>query len=269
MLLIIPSIPIVHGVCGAQIASRAHETHHAGIVGDARGIVGDAIYSQNPVDRARLFRKENAKMLHLQFLDRDAWDESGLALIRALREAVDVPFGVSQPDGMPTELGCERMFEAGIHRVFLPECTPETLLFAYVKRFTPRKIVAMLDPSFDFESRLPVFREHGIERVGVDISRSDRLETGTIDWDRLKEIASLATRSGIRLTALHGVRGYPELKRLQALEPAFDSLILCRALNENRFPCQLIWREVEAEAAFETTPANNLWSNPLEGVPHI
>ncbi len=97
-MLIIPTIPIAHGVCGAQIASGAHEVHHASIVGDARGI-----YSQSPVDRARLFRKENAKMLHLQFLDRDPWDEQSLDLIRAMREAVDIPFGIAPTDDPPSE----------------------------------------------------------------------------------------------------------------------------------------------------------------------
>src|SRR5437588_747680 len=85
MVLIIPSIPIVHGVCGAQIAALAHEVHHA----------DRDIYSQDPIDRARLFRKENAKMLHLQFLDRDPWDAASLTIVRRMREAVDVPFGLS------------------------------------------------------------------------------------------------------------------------------------------------------------------------------
>lgn len=258
-MLIIPSIPIVHGVCGAQIASLAHETHHAG---------GD-IYSQDPVDRARLFRKENAKMLHLQFIDRDAWDPSSLALIRALREAVDIPFGVSQPDRTPSQDDCQRLFDAGIYRIWFPEDTPEELLFLLARQFSARKIIPTLDLSFPFETGLSLYRQNGIERIGIDISRRDTLETGTMDWDRLRSIAAIARQAGVRITALHGVRGYPELKRLQELEPAFDSLVLCRALNENRFPCQLIWREVEAEAALETTPSDNLWNNPLAGVPHI
>jgi phosphoribosylformimino-5-aminoimidazole carboxamide ribotide isomerase len=258
-MLIIPTIPIAHGVCGAQIASLAHEVHHA----------DRDIYSQSPVDRARLFRKENAKMLHLQFLDRDPWDESGLTLIRAMREAVDIPFGIAPTDDPPPEWACQQLFDAGIYRVWLPEHTPEDVLFAYGQRFKSGKIIPTLDPSFDFELHLSHYRVHGIERVGIDISRSDTLETGTIDWERLRAISAIALAAGIRLTALRGVRGYPELKRLQDLGGAFDSLVLGRAINENRFPCQLIWREVEAEAAFETTPANNLWSNPLEGKPHI
>ena len=92
-MLIIPSIPIAHGVCGAQIASLAHEVHRA----------DRDIYTQSPVDRARLFRKENAKMLHLQFIDRDPWDEDSLELIRAMREAVDIPFGISLNGRPPPE----------------------------------------------------------------------------------------------------------------------------------------------------------------------
>jgi phosphoribosylformimino-5-aminoimidazole carboxamide ribotide isomerase len=276
-MLIIPTIPIAHGVCGAQIASAAHEVHHAGIVGR---IIDDAdardIYSQSPVDRARLFRKENAKMLHLHFLDRDPWDEDGLSLIRAMREAVDIPFGLAPTDDPPPEWACQQLFDAGIYRVWLPDHTPEDVLFAYGQRFKSGKIIPSLDPSFDFESRLSHYRANGIERAGIDLSHSDTLEASTIDWDRLRTISQIAIAARVRLTALRGVRGYRELKRLQDIGggadgslSAFDSLVLGRALNENRFPCQLIWREMEAEAALETTPMNNLWSNPLEGKAHI
>ncbi len=259
MVLIIPSIPIVHGVCGAQIAPLAHELHRA----------DREIYTQDPVDRARLFRKENAKMLHLQFLDRDPWDESSLDLISRMRDAVDIPFGVSLSELPPRSSEFEQIFDAGVQRVFLPEDTPASVFLVYCNQFTSRKIIPTVDLLFDFESHLPLYRASGIDRVAIDISPSDTLESGTIDWDRLQHVAGLARSANIRITALHGVRGYPELKRIQSLDPAIDSIVLCRALNENRFPCQLIWREVEAEAAFETAPSQNLWSNPLEGKPHL
>ncbi|HEY3876571.1 MAG TPA: HisA/HisF-related TIM barrel protein [Candidatus Kapabacteria bacterium] len=258
-MLIIPSILIVHGVCGTQIASVAHETHHA----------GRDIYSQNPIDRARLFRKENAKMLHLRFLDHEAWEPRSLALIAALREAVDIPFGLSVLDDIPSESECRALFDAGIHRIFFPENVKEPLLFSAAQCFSSRKIVPMVDLDLPFETLLPKYHAAGIERIGIEISRGDMLEAGSIDWERFKAIAALALRHGIRITVLHGVRGYPDLKKLQTLSTAVDSLVLCRALNENRFPCQLIWREVEAETAFESAPTNNLWTNPLAGVPHI
>jgi phosphoribosylformimino-5-aminoimidazole carboxamide ribotide isomerase len=259
MVLIIPSIPIVHGVCGAQIASLAHEVHHS----------DRDIYSQNPIDRARLFRKENAKMLHLQFLDRDPWDDSCIEIIRQMREAVDIPFGLSISDPPLNSADLKLLFESGIYRIFLPLDTLETLYFNYCDLFSSRKIIPTLDLSFDFESKLPIYKARGADRIGIDISRRDALETGRVDWERLRTISAIAAKAGIRLTALHGVSGFPELKQLESLGPALDSLILCRALNENRFPCQLIWREMEAAYAFETTPSSNLWSNPLNGREHV
>ncbi len=259
MVLIIPSIPIVHGVCGAQIALLAHEARHAEV----------DIYSQSPVDRARLLRKENAKMIHLEFLDRDAWDETCLHLVREIHEAVDIPIGVSLAEPPRTESECTLLFDAGIHRVFLPPGTPEPVFLQYCANFTSRKIIFKVDSSFDFETKLPEYHACGVERIGVEISGSDALEMEMIDWERLARMTTAASTAGIRVTAFHGVRGYPDLKRFQELGPALDSLILCRALNENRFPCQLIWRKVEAVAALEENPASNLWSNPLAGKPHI
>lgn len=259
MVLIIPSIPIVHGICGAQIATPAYESLHR----------EREIYSQSPIDRARLLRKENAKMIHLEFLDRAAWETICLELIREMREAVDIPIGISLSDPPRSNSDCEQLFEAGAYRIFLPIETPEQLAFAYCSTFSSRKIIPKVELSFPFEEKLPEYRSRGVERLGVEISRSDALETDVLDWQQIEAVSTLAANAGIRLTAMHGVRGYPELKQLQDLNPTLDSLILCRALNENRFPCQLIWREVEAVAAYEENPASNLWRNPLEGKPHI
>ena len=259
MVLIIPTISISHGVCGAHIAALAHETHHA----------DRDIYSQYPVDRARLLRKENSKMIHLQFLDRDPWDPENLEIICQMRHAVDIPFGLSLTELPRTDAECKALFTSGVYRIFLPLGTPEEVFLSYCGTHTPRKIVPTVDLSFDFAGRLPAYHDHKIDRVAIDISPRDTLESGGIHWDRLHEISHLAKQHHIRLTAMHGVRGYPELRKFQELHGAFDSLILCRALNENRFPCQLIWREMEATAAFEETPASNLWSNPLHGRPHV
>ncbi len=259
MVLIIPTISISHGVCGAQIATTAHETHRA----------DGEIYSQDPIERARLLRKENSKMIHLQFLDRDPWDPVNLEIIRRMRHAVDIPFGLSLADLPWTLNDCHALFDAGIYRIFLPMDTAENLFFHYCDTYTIRKIIPTVDLQFDFAGKLPEYSARKIERIAVDISPRDTLETGGIEWDKLLEIGHLAKHHKIRLTALHGVRGYPELSRFQDLHGGFDSLVLCRALNENRFPCQLIWREMEAAAALEETPASNLWSNPLHGKPHV
>src|SRR4051812_1278666 len=115
MVLIIPTISIAHGVgkglrCGTQIALAAHETKHA----------DRDVYSQDPVDRARLLRKENAKMMHLCFVDSDPWDPQSIEIIRSIHAAVDVPLGVTLSEMPRTRGECKILFESGIHRVFLP-----------------------------------------------------------------------------------------------------------------------------------------------------
>lgn len=258
MVLIIPTISIVHGVCGAQIAGLAHEVHHA----------DGEIYSHDPIDRARLLRKENCKMIHLQFPESDPCTSECRAIIRRMREAVDVPFQIALAELPYSPRDLEPIMTCGVARVLLPIGTSESIVFQYATAF-PRKIVPTVDTRLNFEEMLPLYRAQKIERIALEISSRDVLELGVIDWERLRKIAEIAAENRIRITALHGVRGYPDLRTLQDLSPSLDSLVLCRALNENRFPCQLIWREVEAEYALESSPVANLWSNPLGDTPHI
>jgi phosphoribosylformimino-5-aminoimidazole carboxamide ribotide isomerase len=259
MVLIIPTIPIQHGLCGAQIAALAHETHFAEA----------DIYSQDPIDRARLLRKENSKMINLQFMDTDAWEPECIAMIKRLREAVDIPLNITLCEAPTNTAQCQAILDAGAYRIFLPIDTAEEIFLSYCQCFSSRKMIPTVDLSFDFRAKLPLYKERKVERIAIDISPRDSLESNGTKWSALEEFGAAAKEAGIRLTVIHGVRGYPELKHLQDLGPAYDSLVLGRALNENRFPCQLIWREMEAAAAFEVSPASNLWTNPLEGKEHI
>lgn len=264
MVLIIPTLPIFHGKCSSQIAP-AHCTP-GGIGMDE---MQATIYSSNPIERARLFRKENAKTIHLEFWDSKPWNTENLELIKEMRAAVDIPLGIwikSLPS-TPDEL--EPIFEAGANRVFLPISTSEEVLFEYLARFTCRKVVPTLDLTAPFEELLPLFRSKKVERIGIEVSSRDQLENEPINWERLAEVAEIAKANRIRITIMHGIKGYPDLRELQSISPVIDSLVLCRALNKNRFPCQLIWREIEENCAVEGNANANLWVNPLEGKPHL
>jgi phosphoribosylformimino-5-aminoimidazole carboxamide ribotide isomerase len=51
----------------------------------------------------------------------------------------------------------------------------------------------------------------------------------------------------MRITAAGGVSSPSHLWALQELQPlGLDSVIVGRALYENKFPCQKIWRQAEA-----------------------
>ena len=257
MFLIIPTIPILHGHCESSI--KGSLKHRYG---------QDATYSLDPVERARLLRKENAKTIHVEFHDCDPWDSHSIDLVRELREAIDVPIEISLlrlPASPETLLP---VFGAGANRFFLPvEATLEAC-YELSKAF-PRKIVPTYLPDLLTQGHFEALKEHKIDRIALELNPPDLLEPDPIDWQLLTHLAATAASFGVHITALHGIAGYPDLARLQSLAPSFDSLVLCRALNENRFPCQMLWRELEEEFAIEIAKESNLWSNPLEGKPHI
>jgi phosphoribosylformimino-5-aminoimidazole carboxamide ribotide isomerase len=258
MLLIIPTIPIVHGLCASQISSLT-----------SRDDCSSAdIYSMSPADRARLLRKENSKTLNLEFFDSEPWSEESLSVIDEIRAAVDIPLKISMSELPEASSDLAKLFDHGIYRVFLPLTANLNSLFELTSEYSNSKVVGTVNLDFDL-TLMSVLKDHGIGRLGVDISPVDTLESDCIDWDALKKLHDCAKSFGIRLTVLHGVRGYPDLRKLQEIGMGLDSLVLCRALNENRFPCQMIWRECEADAALEVSPTQNLWTNPLEGKDHI
>jgi phosphoribosylformimino-5-aminoimidazole carboxamide ribonucleotide (ProFAR) isomerase len=107
MLLIIPTIPIQHSNCDAEITG-AHRNH------------ATDVYSLDPVERARLLRKENAKALHIEFRDCEAWESHSIEVIRRLREAVDIPIEVSLGHMPVSADSLEPLFSDGCNRLFLP-----------------------------------------------------------------------------------------------------------------------------------------------------
>src|SRR5206468_480172 len=76
---------------------------------------------------------------------------------------------------------------------------------------------------------------------------TDILRDGTMTGPNFDAIRLLAEKSGMRVTAAGGISGLKDLLRLQELEPlGVDSAVIGRALYENKFSCQGIWRMCEA-----------------------
>jgi phosphoribosylformimino-5-aminoimidazole carboxamide ribotide isomerase len=50
----------------------------------------------------------------------------------------------------------------------------------------------------------------------------------------------------LNITAAGGIRDYKDLKALTDLNlPQIDSVTVLRAIYENKFPCQNLWRNLE------------------------
>lgn len=234
MLLIIPAIDIQNGVSAHPI----------------EGLDGTSV-GTDPVAIARLLRIENAKTLHVTDLDGARQGRfTQFDVVRRLVDNVDIPIEVS--GGISSEVEASRLLECGACRIVLrsgliPE-QPDTV-GRIIARHGAGKVVAAIerraghgapeDPIAVGESA----RSMGFRRLlytELDPSGETRvLNPGMLE--------ALARGSGLRVTVSGGVISLEDLRAVEAIGPAgVDSVILRRAIYENKFSCQAIWRLAEA-----------------------
>jgi phosphoribosylformimino-5-aminoimidazole carboxamide ribotide isomerase len=247
-LLIIPAIDMADGHC-------------------ARCILGEPgteqLYSEmsdHPVEIAQLWRRENAKAIHVtdtdSFAGRD--DDATLQQVVAMQKAVDVPieFVTFQSD-----LNVVRMLlEAGVYRVvvniaawtdpdgvreLMDEYGPSRVIFG-MRSHNGRVFLGDDVGEVDDEAFIAKVRDLG----GRRIIYSERDWEGALSGEDMETIQRVCDAVGtrIRLTMAGGIATPQQLWHLQEHAPAnIDSVVIGRALYENRFPCQRIWRAVEAK----------------------
>jgi phosphoribosylformimino-5-aminoimidazole carboxamide ribotide isomerase len=255
-MLVIPAIDLRHGRCVRRRQGRYE---------------AEAEYYDDPVRMAKLWRVMNAKVLHL--FDRDAFDPYGLpcppgaaaetrAVIAEIVHALDIPVEVS--GGITSLEDVEAMLEIGAYRAVLggPEPPAADLVEEAVRRFGSSRVVVgldahdrTLDGAGDLAERAAELEARGARRfVYVDLDRA-----GTATGPNVEALRALSgALQRARVTAGGGVSGYRDLLTLTALEPRVDSVIVGRALYENRFPCQRFWAWHDKEAVdldrFSTAP---------------
>ena len=241
-MLVIPAIDLRDGRCVRLRQGRYED---------------ETVYFDDPVRMAKLWRVMNAKVIHLVDLDaaRTTADEisHNRDVIARIAAALDVPVQVG--GGIRTLDHIQAMLDLGVYRVVLGTAAVRNpdLVSEAVGRFGASRIVVGIDASkgevmtegweagsgvdavdlaLDMEAR-------GVRRfVYTDIARDGTLEGPNIEAYR--EMGSRLTRA--HLTASGGVGDYTDLLALQAAEPfRVDSVIVGRALYENRFPCQQFW----------------------------
>ncbi len=244
MILIFPAVDIKDGKC-VRLVQGAPGT--------------EKVYSNDPAEMAILWRGENAKTLHVVDLD-GAFEGhlKNLSAIKKVVDAIDIP--VQLGGGIRTYEEVQQLFEIGVYRVVLGTAAIEDpgLVKRVIKEFGVRKIaigidakngIAMTqgwkhDSGVDAVSLALKMKELGVCRiVYTDIAR-DGMLTGP-NFDAIKE---MAVKSGLRITASGGVSGFKDLIKMQELEKfGVDSVIVGKALYENKFPCQALWRMNEKE----------------------
>ncbi len=241
-MLVIPAIDLRGGRCVRLRQGRYED---------------ETVYFDDPVRMAKLWRVMNAKVLHLVDLDaaRTAAGEvsDNRAVITKIAGALDVPIQVG--GGLRTLDDVRAMLGLGVYRVVLGTAAVRDpdLVSEAIHEFGASRIVVGIDAR-DGEVRtegwetgsgvdaidLAVDMENrGVRRfVYTDISRDGTLEGPNIEAYR--ELASHLDKAHI--TASGGVGDYRDLLALLPLVPdGVDSVIVGRALYENRFPCQQFW----------------------------
>ncbi len=216
----------------------------------------ETVYYDDPVLLARLWRISNARALHVVDLDAARGGSPGRSgnreVIRAIAEAIDIPVQVG--GGIRTRDDIAHIRELGVHRAIIGTAAvrnPDLVSLA-VEKFGPSHIVTGIDAR-DGEVRVDGWQEgSGIDAIELALDMeargccrviyTDISRDGTMEGPNAGAYRELARHlSTMRITASGGVGGYEDLETLASLDPRVDSVIVGRALYENKFPCQNCW----------------------------
>jgi phosphoribosylformimino-5-aminoimidazole carboxamide ribotide isomerase len=244
LLLVIPSIDIYDGKI-VRVVQGIPELNVSG-------------YGDDPLEMAAIWRTENAKALHI--VDHDAFkmhSHKNYEIIKEICDTLIIPIVYS--GGIRTVDDAERMFDAGISRIAvstIPIEDPGTFE-KIMEKYGTGKVIANLDiidneivikgrkvktgiAPIDLALRL---KSMGIARfIVTDVKRN-----GMVAGPNIALSKSIAEATGCKITHSGGIRNKDELMDLQNCSSAgIDSVIIGRALYENRFPCQKLWRIAES-----------------------
>ena len=165
MILIIPAIDIKGGKCVQMV----------------QGVPG-YVYSDDPIEMAKLWRKENAKSLHVT--DVDGAMEGRLVnfeIIRKMVAAVNIPIELG--GGLRTFEEVDRAIDAGLYRVVIETMFLENPDEAkrVLEKFGPSKIVAGISAAEWNRQNEGMERIFGYDRgVGSIKCRCTRVQTDSL-----------------------------------------------------------------------------------------
>lgn len=215
-------------------------------------------YGNDPVEMAMIWRAENAKMIHVVDFDGSLdHSDNNHKIIRDICESVIIPVIVS--GGVRSYDDAAKLLDLGASRLALATMALEKPadMKKVMDEFGASKVAVCLeviDNEIVVRGRQiksgisPIhhalrMRELGVERfIVTDLSRN-----GMLQGPNLELALRIADGTGAKVTISGGVRNKDELMDVQHhAERGIDSVIIGRALYENRFPCQKLWRVAES-----------------------
>ncbi len=243
-LLVIPSIDIKNGKT-VRVVKGIPE-------------LGCKNYGDDPVDMAMIWRAENAKCIHV--VDFDASQEKSkknFNVIARLCESVIIP--VELGGGISSVDDAREALSLGVYRLIIGTMVYENpqQFRKIFEEFGPSKIAAAIDyideeliiQSRSIKTGINVYeyanklKEIGLQRLVVtDVSRN-----GMLTGPNTSVSAKIGRNTGLKITHSGGVGSFQDLQKVkEVVASGVDSVIIGRALYENKFPCQRIWRVAES-----------------------
>ena len=241
MLLIIPAIRIKDGKCAFKVRTP------------------DGVEcSYDPVDMAKLWRTENAKSLHVTDTNGiEAGRMLNLDVIKKIIKAVDIPIEVG--GGVRSFEEATKAFDAGAYRILIGALflqNPDEAV-KILATFGDSKVVVglavengkVVAKGWPKNSNMtPVEAAHEAKTLGFKrIVYRDVIYEGDYRRPNFGAIKTMAEETKLRVTAAGGIEDLEDLLKFRDLSAfGIDSVIIGKALYENRFSCQNIWRICEA-----------------------
>lgn len=237
-MLVIPAIDLKGGRCVRLTQGRRRDVR---------------IYDGDPVDMARRFAADGARMLHVVDLD-GAFGEAASPnreVARRIVEAVTVP--VQFGGGLRSVSDVRRVMGWGVGRVVVGTLAVEEpgVLEELVRLYGPRVAVGIdardglaLTRGWEKRESLPAVElARGVARAGAArIVYTDVARDGMLQGVNVEQTCAVARASGLPVTASGGVSSLDDLEHLsRARASGVDSVIVGKALYERRFTLREAW----------------------------
>ncbi len=215
-------------------------------------------YGDDPVEMALLWRSENAKIIHV--VDFDSSHEhshKNYEIIEEICNSVIIP--VEMGGGISSFEEAETLFGLGVFRIVIGTLAYENPgeFGKIFEHYGPQKISAAIDV---IDNEVVVGgrkiktglspQQYGKTLANIGVERfivTDIKKNGMLLGPNIQLSVEVAKATGGKVTVSGGVRNFKDLLDIQAAQKyGLDSVIVGRALYENKFPCQKIWRVAES-----------------------
>ncbi len=244
-MLVIPVIDIKDGRCVRTVQGLS---------------TSEEFYCESPKTMAMLFRKENFKAIHITDLDGALkGDMKNFDLIKEITKSVDIP--VQLGGGIRDfDMAKKVIEELGVYRIVIGTAalTNPELIKSIIDKFSCSKVAVCIDEKLNnvvmdgwinYADITPLEFAIQMESIGVRrIIYQDVTRVGNLSGPHIARLTEIAENTKLKITSAGGISNYADLKKVKEVEHlGIDSVMVSRALYENQFPCQRIWRDLESK----------------------